>query len=727
MNMRRLLLATILLVTGTAAAQTTTLLQQGGVGLSCNALTASTATNPGLAGGCTSLALVTSGGALPGNYTWQTITTGAPATISVTLVGSLDNATWTTLDTNTVTTGGSRTLSNANAYRFLGCVPGTLTGGTSPTVSCQISVTSTAGGGGNGAGAGAAPAMAFYLSNQCPTSNTGQCFNTPADTQVATACTWTGGNATVTCAAGTFKSSDVGKTAFGFTGNCNPFQQQPLGGALSTTTTTILTFTDSAHVNMAATASASTAGAGCLIFGHPDDAGAVALSTAIASLTTSPQCPKVFFAAADYMFLGLNNETLFWANPPACLNLPSTGGGGAQGNLFFAAGYEIEGRGPGTTILWLPPDFPETGSCTHGLNSDSCFAVPLEGRWSDLQISGGSGAAGTNMGGGKTLLNVDVGSLDYVTLTNIADFASATQHQCIEATHWAQMQQVNVSACGDINLWETGGTVSSCFRCSLEVANSINSASSNLLAGSGADFACYYCNFYGTQTAASSLSAIVSLGASIYLSRPHFAAQVGTSQFYYQAITTNGSKLWIDKGFLNNGGATNVYGIYSAVTATVKLTDTIVLAAGTGQPIDMTGANSVFINGGGNSISGGSASTLPSVLNLDSQGTVPVAAANAVLSANWGTSAAWSALTGGDSFTGTLTNGTAATGAAPTITLTFPTAFLTKPNICQALQIGGTNATGTFAASALSATAVTFTFSLTPTANSTEIVQVFCQ
>jgi hypothetical protein len=146
--MRRLLLATILLVTGTAAAQTTTLLQQGGVGLSCNALTASTATNPGLAGGCTSLALVTSGGTLPGNYTWQTITTGAPASISVTLVGSLDNVTWTTLDTNTLTGGGSRTLSNANAYRFLGCVPGTLTGGTAPTVSCQISVTSTAGGGG---------------------------------------------------------------------------------------------------------------------------------------------------------------------------------------------------------------------------------------------------------------------------------------------------------------------------------------------------------------------------------------------------------------------------------------------------------------------------------------------------------------------------------------------------------------------------------------------------
>jgi hypothetical protein len=153
MNMGRLLLIAILLVTGIAAAQTTTLLPQGGLGLSCNAVTAATAINPGLAGGCTSLALVTSGGTLPGNYTWQTITTGSPGSVSVTLVGSLDNVTWTTLDTNTSTAGSSRTLANANSYRFLGCVPGTLSGGASPTLSCQISVTSTAGGGGGGGGA----------------------------------------------------------------------------------------------------------------------------------------------------------------------------------------------------------------------------------------------------------------------------------------------------------------------------------------------------------------------------------------------------------------------------------------------------------------------------------------------------------------------------------------------------------------------------------------------
>ena len=43
-----------------------------------------------------------------------------------------------------------------------------------------------------------------------------------------------------------------------------------------------------------------------------------------------------------------------------------------------------------------------------------------------------------------------------------------------------------------------------------------------------------------------------------------------------------------------------------------------------------------------------------------------------------------------------------------------------------AIQVGGTNAVGTFTASALSATGVTFTFSLTPTAASTEIVSITC-
>jgi len=126
----------LLLLCSPLAAQTTLTLASGGIANSCAAVTASTSTNPGLAGGCTSFALLTSGSTLPSSFTWQVITTGAPATVGVNLMGSLDNVNWTQIDTTSA--AGSRSI-GAFAYRFIGCVPATLTGGSSPTITCQIS------------------------------------------------------------------------------------------------------------------------------------------------------------------------------------------------------------------------------------------------------------------------------------------------------------------------------------------------------------------------------------------------------------------------------------------------------------------------------------------------------------------------------------------------------------------------------------------------------------
>ena len=97
------------------------------------------------------------------------------------------------------------------------------------------------------------------------------------------------------------------------------------------------------------------------------------------------------------------------------------------------------------------------------------------------------------------------------------------------------------------------------------------------------------------------------------------------------------------------------------------------------------------------------------------------------LSANWGTSPTKTAFTGGDFPTQfTITNGSGSTGASPTIAYVFPNPLPFAPYYCTATQQGGTNATGTFTSSALSATGVTFTFSLTPTASDTEIVSIIC-
>jgi hypothetical protein len=104
-----------------------------------------------------------------------------------------------------------------------------------------------------------------------------------------------------------------------------------------------------------------------------------------------------------------------------------------------------------------------------------------------------------------------------------------------------------------------------------------------------------------------------------------------------------------------------------------------------------------------------------------------ITAAKAVLSAGWGNTAAWTGLGGTNSFTGTITASGTGQGANPTITYTFPTAYLTTPQFCNAIQIGGTQAVGTFSSASLSSTGVTFTYSGTPGAGNTIIVQVTCQ
>lgn len=128
-----------LLPLSVAQGGTTILLASGGVAISCNAITAATSNNPGTSGGCNSAALLTSGSQLPSIYTWQVSTTGSPASIVVNFMGSLDGVTWSQIDTTTA--AGTRTGGGAFAYRFLGCVPATMSGGSSPTLTCTISVT----------------------------------------------------------------------------------------------------------------------------------------------------------------------------------------------------------------------------------------------------------------------------------------------------------------------------------------------------------------------------------------------------------------------------------------------------------------------------------------------------------------------------------------------------------------------------------------------------------
>jgi len=83
------------------------------------------------------------------SFTWQTIIAGGTATtVSVTLQGSIDDVTWSTLDTSTSTSGETRTKATA-AVKFFRCNVGTYNrNGT--TLTCNIMPTRTTGGASSG-------------------------------------------------------------------------------------------------------------------------------------------------------------------------------------------------------------------------------------------------------------------------------------------------------------------------------------------------------------------------------------------------------------------------------------------------------------------------------------------------------------------------------------------------------------------------------------------------
>lgn len=166
----------------------------------------------------------------------------------------------------------------------------------------------------------------------------------------------------------------------------------------------------------------------------------------------------------------------------------------------------------------------------------------------------------------------------------------------------------------------------------------------------------------------------------------------------------------------------------------VRLINNYSLQCGTGSASGSTFIQNkgVLQDLGGNTFTQGSCTNLysgtgritsqPSLANATT-----ITAAKAVLSSGWGTTAAWSALAGGNNFTGTITASGTGQAANPTITYTFPTPYFTSPFWCQAQQVGGTQANGTFTTGSLSSTGVTFTYSGTPVASDTLFVQVNCQ
>jgi hypothetical protein len=454
----------------------------------------------------------------------------------------------------------------------------------------------------------------YALSNFCPPGNTGNCFYTPANTQVDNTASWTTSNGIITITSGRFTAADVGKTAWGyssaaaFSGNagCNPFQLQPTSSYITLTHVTISSFTDSNHVVVSSTpAVASTNATSCFIWGTPDDTAATALETAYDASTS---CPKITMEAGFYMFTTMH----FNSQPTACANLGEifpNSASNAFGNVWLAIGVELEGRGVGPTKWFIPPDFPETGTCNFGFSSTSCFIVPTEGYYHSFAISSGNGRGG--IPASTYLYTVGVGTLAEFTCTGVGDEVAGTVGLFVNAQ--AQLQQVNLSACGKIGVLvasNTGNVVGSIdYR--WPAANAYRLSVDNVASPGGADvelqqnarFGCHNCQTFGTQDGGAGVPHWINLGGELWLEASGTYGEISTTPTTAYACTTNaGCILHLRNVTFNGAGisSTPYNGIQCTVACTNYIEDSTINAAGTsntGWLDDVSGSNTYLGDG----------------------------------------------------------------------------------------------------------------------------------
>jgi hypothetical protein len=553
----------------------------------------------------------------------------------------------------------------------------------------------------------AAPPMGFYLSPNCPTGNAANCFYTPANTQQANDCSFTSGSAVVNCTGAHFVAGDVGKRIFGYQ-TCQAFVNISTTNNNPITTTvplTIQTVNSSTQVTMSGNATNSNTGGNvsCIIWGTPDDTGAAALDAAMAA---SVQCPKLFLAAAYYMYTTPHH----FAQPASCKALGSTlNSSTGAGNMLYAAGYEVEGRGTGPTTIFLTPGFPETGGCANGLSGKGCFVVTLEGRWKDLMLNGGGNYLASNLPATSYLLEVNgPASLENFTCINFGSKATGgvQTNAGVAAFLWTQILQVNLSACGAVAFATNVSSSVTAVRLSIDNPQ-LWGIGVNILTDyftqspfqfDKYNLICYDCRVFGGAGLGSSglLQLMQNQGGKVKLYHSTLSpyAYNTTNLQGYVCATTAGCVLDAEDTYIDmTENGTNANTGYVAVKCSVACTNYFknsIIKGTSGGSAYTDAAGSVLFDMGGNTF--GAVTITGAVFNSYSITGTTLATTNVVLS-GLGTGLTAPSSASGNSLNGqfTYTLGTGP-GANGTATVTFPTPFLQAPT-CSAQVVGGSSTT----------------------------------
>jgi hypothetical protein len=567
-----------------------------------------------------------------------------------------------------------------------------------------------------------APAFApnqnmVHLSTNCGTQ--ANCF--PLNpSYIDNSCTWTASSTTVACSDAPFTAANVtASTIVWGASTCNPYLA--VSTVLQMTATHLTaTYSSSTQITLSGDPAHAATTTGCLIWGVPSDTGAAAADTYAQGLS---YCAHIQQDSGNAIF----TTPHFFTNPPACLALPSLFPyGAAQTNMFYAAGFSWSGAGNsvGPTNIYTPPDFPETGSCAQhppsGVTQQSCWFVPISGTFAHLSFNGGGLQTSTGMPDEKAYLTVDVGTLEDVTCTNIQS-DPGDQSYGIYASHWAQLRQVDASGCGQYNYG-----IDPTALADFDHVIGENAAGGNFYINAGT---VHFTSSHAFTSQFSDAVGIWNHGGTVWwdggVGQSSVVAQNSGATAYY--CDAAGCQFRAHEFVVVLAGSGNVNSIDCSATCTNYLNNSILATHGTGKDYIDGSASSLLFDQGGNTLGSSFTVTGQIMGEANSANATPVTAAKLVLSSGWGSTAAWTSLSGGDfPIQGTITNSGTGQGASPTITYTFPTPLLVAPFSCAAVDPSGTNTLGTFTISSLTATGVVFTFSLTPTVSDTELVQINC-
>lgn len=610
-----------------------------------------------------------------------------------------------------------------------------------------------------------APANTFVPENPSQTISP-LAYGARWDAKFTFVATFAIGNATITCAAGdcnfqcpggTYPCStagvagtDVGKIVFGFS-NPNSSNNGTSNYAALLAQTTISTVNSATSITAAATALANCVPVGvplcALVWGTQDDATAINLA-ATAAWSNPGVCRVLQFPMGNALIGGPVMNIIGSALSVPCGG--TLGGNGISSIDLNQTGPEVFGQGPGNTVLIPTPNYNYAG-CTNGFSTKACnggipnleahdFAINGMGQ---MTFSGNPTVSlfeldGSPFGGGCTgstgfnltfsswgLLDANATGLDIgrsscgdPAYTNIvSELFGAINCKITDA---GVVMQITAMACLGAN------TVDGVVHIDLTMNGTQQPGIVNTVG-----------SYFGQQIGAGSVVVVSSGTNGTYNSKGDFIDCVYTTACTAVRTTcASACTVNIDSDSIGlNSGSSNALAFWLSTGngTAVHVRNSYVSATGANNHFIVDSAGSSFFDDGGNTfINGTVANTIVAGTYFGSNSVTgtTITAAKLVLSAGWGASGAWTALSGNTRLVqGTITNTGAGQAANPTITYTFPTAFMDVSSVvCSAVQVGGTQGAilNTFTPSALTVTGVVFTYNGTPTVNLTEVVQIGC-